>query len=349
MTKIKGVLLSLLTMSMLYSASAHAEETKAEAQMTPIAMSIYLDGQRLQPEVEPINLNGTVLVPMNELFKVQGANLSWNNTNKTVTATKGDTTFTYRIGELTANLNDQTLKLTTAGHITNGYTMIPLRFVTEALGNTVKWDPDTRSIQISSVIDYDTAILWGVNLRNLPSSQSASASLEMLAAGSKVHVIDEVDALWIKVRTPDNKIGYLSAKPKYTDYTSSSLIKMQADELITYGKKYLGKPYVFGASPDQTDTFDCSSFVKRVFEDTLSIELPRVSYDQAKIGKEIGINDLRKGDLLFFTARNLEIGHVAIYAGNDQILHTYSKELGVHIESFGSKWKERFVTARRVF
>ncbi len=61
------------------------------------------------------------------------------------------------------------------------------------------------------------------------------------------------------------------------------------------------------------------------------------------------MNDLRKGDLLFFSARKLDIGHVAIYAGNNQILHTYSKELGVHVESFDGQWKKRFVTARRVF
>ncbi|MNW05682.1 Murein DD-endopeptidase MepS/Murein LD-carboxypeptidase precursor [compost metagenome] len=81
----------------------------------------------------------------------------------------------------------------------------------------------------------------------------------------------------------------------------------------------------------------------------MSIELPRVSYDQAKAGKEVGINELRTGDLLFFSARGLAIGHVAIYAGNNQLLHTYSKELGVHVEPFDSQWKKRFVTARRVF
>ncbi|QYR21766.1 C40 family peptidase [Paenibacillus sp. sptzw28] len=346
MTKMKGLLLSLLTISFLYSTSAHAE-TEPQAQTTPGTISIYLDGQQLQPEVSPLVINGTVLVPMRELFEGLGASLTWNNTDKTVTADKGDTTLTYRIGQLTANLNNQSLVLATPGQITEGYTMIPLRFVSEALGSTVKWEPETRSVQISST--YDTSILQGVNLRSLPSSQSSSTSLEMLPAGSKIDVIREVDAFWIEVRTEDNKTGYISAKPKYSDYTSPSLIENQADELISYGKKYLGTPYVFGASTDQTDTFDCSSFVKRVFQDVLSIDLPRVSYDQAKVGKEVGIDDLRKGDLLFFSARNLEIGHVAIYAGNNEILHTYSKELGVHVEAFDGQWKKRFVTARRIF
>ena len=118
--------------------------------------------------------------------------------------------------------------------------------------------------------------------------------------------------------------------------------------MIAYGEKFLGTPYEFGASTDQTDTFDCSSFVGHVFQHKLSIDLPRVSYNQAKEGQEVGINKLRKGDLLFFSARGLDIGHVAIYAGDNKLLHTYSKKLGVHIEPFDGQWKKRFVTARRM-
>lgn len=142
--------------------------------------------------------------------------------------------------------------------------------------------------------------------------------------------------------------GYVSSKPKFTDYRSPSLLQKQGEALIASGKKYLNTPYEFGASPDQTNTFRLFFFVKRVFGDTLGIELPRVSYDQAQEGRKVGLDELRTGDLLFFTARGLDIGHVAIYAGNNRILHTYSKEQGVHMEDFSSKWKQRFVTARRI-
>lgn len=188
----------------------------------------------------------------------------------------------------------------------------------------------------------------GVNLRSSPDAGSSATSLGLLPAGSKVHVIREVNALWLEVRTADNGRGYISSKPKFTDYRSPSLLQKQGEALIASGQQYLGAPYEFGASPDQTDTFDCSSFVKRVFGDMLGVELPRVSYDQAQEGRKVGMDELRTGDLLFFTARGLDIGHVAIYAGYNRILHTYSKEQGVHMEDFGSKWKQRFVTARRI-
>lgn len=347
MTKSKNILLTLLALPLFCSTTAHVGAV-SQTQNASAAVSIYLDGAQLQPEAAPLNIKGTVLVPMRSVFEHQGAKLSWNNTSKTVTATKGDTTLTYRMGESSARVNGTTLNLAVPGRISGGYSMIPLRFVSEALGSKVAWEQATRSVRISSAANYDTSIEWGVNLRSAPDAQSSSVQPEMLAAGTKVQVTREIGALWLEVRTQDNMTGYISAKPKYTDYTSASLQDKQADALLAYGTTFLGTPYEFGASPKQTGTFDCSSFVQRLFADTLSVDLPRVSYDQAKEGVKVSLDGLRKGDLLFFSARGLDIGHVGIYAGNNQILHTYSKKEGVHIEAFDGQWKERFVTARRI-
>ncbi|MDN4077318.1 stalk domain-containing protein [Paenibacillus polymyxa] len=344
MTINKKVGLALLAVSLLQATPSYAKS----APLTPVT-TVYVDDRPLELTAQPLLLDGTTLVPMRQLFEAQGALLSWNGASKTVTATKNDTTLTYRIGEVAATLNDKTLSLNVPGQIVKGNTMIPLRFVSEALGSTVKWDALTRTIRIASKEDFFTTILFGVNLRSKPDSSEASPSLRLIPTGEKVHVIREVNALWLEVRTKNNLTGYISAKPKYSDYTSTSLAERQGDELIAYGQKFLGTPYEFGAATGQTATFDCSSFVGEVFRHTLSIDLTRVSYDQAKEGREVGLNELRKGDLLFFSARGLEIGHVAIYAGNNKLLHTFSKERGVHFDTFDDKWKERFVTARRLF
>ncbi|WNS42391.1 stalk domain-containing protein [Paenibacillus sp. MMS20-IR301] len=346
MTTSRIALLSLLGLALLSSSVQAEAAPQPEQGSKPI--SIYLDGQQLQPEAPPLNISGTVLVPVRDLFEAQGASLTWNNTSKTLTAVKGSTTLTYTIGSAIARLNERTLDLPVPGQLSQGYSMVPLRFVSEALGSTVTWQSAAGSVIISSAAAHETSVTWGVNLRSLPDSDSETANQKLLPAGSKVHVLREAGALWLEVQTEDHLTGYVSAKPKYTDYRSNSLLQKQGEALITYGKKYLNTPYEFGASPDQTDTFDCSSFVKRVFGDTLSVDLPRVSYDQALEGREISLDELRTGDLLFFTARGLDIGHVAIYAGNNRLLHTYSKEQGVHMEDFSSQWKKRFVTARRI-
>ncbi|QRG66266.1 C40 family peptidase [Brevibacillus choshinensis] len=126
----------------------------------------------------------------------------------------------------------------------------------------------------------------------------------------------------------------------------------KADKVISTGNKYLGTPYKFGASSSTTRVFDCSSFTQRVFKVAVGKSLPRTSRDQAKKGISVSKSNLKKGDLIFFkaskTTTNKRITHVAIYAGNNRILHTYGKP-GVTYSAFkGTSWEKRFVSARRM-
>lgn len=335
--------LLLLSVALIDAKPGHAEPSSAPAP------SVYLDGRPLAFEVPPVIEDGYSLVPLRPIFEALGATVGWDPQSRTVTAVKEGTTLTYRIGASDAYKNNDRLELPVPGQIVDGFTMVPLRFVSETLGNVVKWHDYSRSITISSAHGYETGVEYGVNLREVPDSGDGATVVRMLPKGERIHVIREMNADWLEVQTKDLAIGFVSAKPLYTDYASESLAKLQADELIAYGARYLGTPYEFGASSDQTDTFDCSSFVKRVFKETLGIELPRVSYDQAKEGTEVAVDELRPGDLMFFGARGLDIGHVGIYAGDNRILHTYSEKLGVHFAEFEGQWKERFVTAKRLF
>ena len=147
MTTKRSVLLLVLLMSMLYSAPAHAETVLP----APVP-AIYLDDQQLQLEAQPLIVNGSMLVPMRELFEAQGAKLSWNGATKTVTATKSDMTLTYHVGETTAYVNGQSISLSVPGRITQDYTMMPLRVFSEALGSTVKWDAKTKTVRMFSAI-----------------------------------------------------------------------------------------------------------------------------------------------------------------------------------------------------
>ncbi|WP_281890806.1 C40 family peptidase [Paenibacillus sp. YYML68] len=122
-----------------------------------------------------------------------------------------------------------------------------------------------------------------------------------------------------------------------------------AIQVILYGQEYMGTPYVFGAKYGQTETFDCSSFVKWVYN-KYGIDLPRVSRNQAKEGKYVSRSNLEAGDLVFFTTRSSkgQIGHVGIYVGNGMMLHTYG-DGGVKFDTIESGWwNEHYVTARRV-
>lgn len=123
-----------------------------------------------------------------------------------------------------------------------------------------------------------------------------------------------------------------------------------ANAIISKGKFYWGRPYQYGASISTTRVFDCSSFTKRVYAQK-GIYLPRTSKDQAKRGYYVAKRNLKKGDLVFFSTSSSrgKIAHVAIYAGNGNILHTYKKGIGVTMSKLNATfWKNHYKTARRV-
>ncbi|MBM7644622.1 LysM repeat protein [Scopulibacillus daqui] len=120
-------------------------------------------------------------------------------------------------------------------------------------------------------------------------------------------------------------------------------------EILSYGNQFLGKPYIYGASYGQTQSFDCSSFTKTIFAH-FGIDIPRVSSAQATVGVPVSKSNLQVGDLLFYdTDGDGVINHVGIYAGDGQMLDA-EPTYGVRYTSAFSNayWNKYFVTARRV-
>jgi lipoprotein Spr len=121
----------------------------------------------------------------------------------------------------------------------------------------------------------------------------------------------------------------------------------RADKIINTGKKYLGVKYRFGAPAGVTYAFDCSSFTQYIFKKN-GISLPRSSSSQAAKGKKIVKSQLKKGDLVFFKRPGKSgVGHVAVYAGNNKLLHAAGKYVKVSSLS-SSYWKSHYISARRV-
>jgi len=85
--------------------------------------------------------------------------------------------------------------------------------------------------------------------------------------------------------------------------------------IINEAKTWLGTPYVYGGT--SRSGVDCSGFVQNVFK-AKGINLPRVTTDQVKQGREVSRNQLQPGDLVFFHNN----GHVGIYIGNGQYIHS---------------------------
>ncbi len=111
-------------------------------------------------------------------------------------------------------------------------------------------------------------------------------------------------------------------------------------DLVEFAHEQLGKPYVWGAVGPRS--FDCSGFVQYVYK-AYGIQMPRVSADQALVGRKVGFYNLIPGDLVFFDTRgdvNDNVSHVGIYIGEGSFIHASSGKnaMRVTISSFDSAY-----------
>lgn len=114
------------------------------------SIKVIIDGELQQFEQPPFVVNGTTLVPMRAIFERLGANVEWNQAQRSVKATKGNTTIQLAIGSNMASKNGENVKLDVAAQTKNNHTMVPLRFISEALGANVMWDGKTSTVTITT-------------------------------------------------------------------------------------------------------------------------------------------------------------------------------------------------------
>ena len=110
-----------------------------------------------------------------------------------------------------------------------------------------------------------------------------------------------------------------------------TLLNNLLNKIIKESNTYLGTPYLWGGTT--RNGIDCSAFVKNVYL-SIGIKLPRVSQNQAKVGKTITLDKIRKGDLIFFETdknRPNTVSHVGIYLGSGNLIHASSKNKKVVI------------------
>lgn len=121
----------------------------------------------------------------------------------------------------------------------------------------------------------------------------------------------------------------------------------QAQRFIELASEHIGTPYKWGgAAPGG---FDCSGLIQYVARQ-LGITVPRVSADQAKVGQAVGSLDAAQpGDLIAFAARGKAVGHIGIYLGNGQMLHSPRTGKNVEVATLGDYWTGRIATIRRIF
>lgn len=115
------------------------------------AISVRVNGDPVAfPGVGPQQIGGRVLVPLRGVMEKLGAYVGYEPGTKTVTASRSGVDLTLRLGERSAIVNGRTVGLDVPAQEFHGSTMVPLRFVGEALGAEVRWNAATSTVDIAT-------------------------------------------------------------------------------------------------------------------------------------------------------------------------------------------------------
>jgi len=122
----------------------------------------------------------------------------------------------------------------------------------------------------------------------------------------------------------------------------------KASELVMQAMGLLGVPYRSGGTSEEKG-FDCSGFVRYMYEKSVGLVLPRRAEEQAKVTEEISRSELKPGDLVFFNTLKRTFSHVGIYVGNGKFIHAPRPGKAVRVDDMREAyWQQRFNGARRV-
>lgn len=147
--------------------------------------------------------------------------------------------------------------------------------------------------------------------------EAASNSTELILANYNASLVETVD----------NEVPY------------NEII---SNQVVNYALKFVGNPYVYGGY-SLTNGTDCSGFTKLIF-DNYGITLPRSAPEQAYLGFRVELDNLMPGDLVF-SGYGGQIGHVAIYIGNEKLVHALNSSVGIVVTSL---YIMPIIDARRV-
>ena len=117
--------------------------------------------------------------------------------------------------------------------------------------------------------------------------------------------------------------------------------------ILETSKKYLGLPYIYGAM-DPSKGFDCSGFARFVYKESIDVELPRTSSSQfvATGGKLVDYNNLKPGDLMFFSHSGNGIQHVGIFIEPGKFIHAPRTGRRISIDNFNGYYQNHFVKGK---
>ncbi|MBP3887941.1 MAG: N-acetylmuramoyl-L-alanine amidase [Cellulosilyticum sp.] len=170
-------------------------------------IELYVNQKLIQTTVmDPVVIDNRVLVPSREVFEAMGAKVGWDNATKKVTIEYKNQTIILIVNDPKAFINGKVAEMDVPGKNINGKVMIPIRFVSEAMGMNVKWDSANRSVWIDEPVDGSTEVTQTPNVQNVVTSAKSTqfvASIVASSAMKDIQVFTQTDKVIIDI--PNSK------------------------------------------------------------------------------------------------------------------------------------------------
>ena len=180
----------------------------------------------------------------------------------------------------------------------------------------------TSLLNVREKATTDSKVLFTVNKgEEVVVLEDLGDWLNVEAGTTQGYVSAEFVSVAVKLKT-----GNTMKELNYGDGVSNTRVN-----LVNYALKFVGTRYVWGGE-SLTKGIDCSGFTMKVYQ-KFGIKLPHLSRSQPAYGKKISRSQIRPGDLIFYGEGGSRITHVALYIGNDQIVHAAGKKSGVIISN----------------
>lgn len=216
--------------------------------------------------------------------------------------------------------------------------------------------PEVPEVPVVETVTYFKITSDSVNIR---SGAGAGYAVVGVAERNTLYILVARNGNWLETQFK-GKRAFISAV--YTVTYKFEKKNEKVESVIEEGAKLLGTKYVYGAvryhngsgkllSGFTLSQFDCSSLTQYIFYKGAGVNLDVTTRTQVVQGKSVA--SLERGDLMFFTNESRKhltgverIGHVALYLGDNYILHTASDYAKIEQISSG-RWNN-FIVARRM-
>lgn len=169
---------------------------------------------------------------------------------------------------------------------------------------------------------------YQLKVKNTSSKVKWSSSNKKVVKVSSKGVLTPKSVGSVKVTAKVNGKKY-TCKVTVADYSGMSV---EQKEVVSYALKYVGNKYRYGGS-SLTKGTDCSGFTMAVYKN-FGYNLVHNAYGQLKTTKSVKMKNIKPGDLIFYGSSKKNCSHVALYIGNNKVVHASTESTGIVVSDY---------------